>query len=55
MNSKNQQSKQENQHGHQNQVPKKGQNPNDPQNLRHDSKHKQVQDKGHQAPKQPVR
>jgi hypothetical protein len=29
---KNQQSRQENQHGHQNQPPKKGQNPNDPQN-----------------------
>jgi hypothetical protein len=29
---KNQQSKQQNQHGHQNQEPKKGQNPNDPQN-----------------------
>ena len=28
----NQQSKQQNQHGHQNQEPKKGQNPNDPQN-----------------------
>jgi hypothetical protein len=32
MNTKNQQSKQMNQHGHQNQVPKKGQDPNDPQN-----------------------
>ena len=29
---KNQQSKQQNQHGHQNQEPKKGQNPNDPKN-----------------------
>ena len=29
---KNQQSRQDNQHGHQNQPPKKGQNPNDPQN-----------------------
>jgi len=29
---KNQQSRQDNQHGHQNQEPKKGQNPNDPQN-----------------------
>ncbi len=28
----NQQSKQQNQHGHQNQEPKKGQNPNDPHN-----------------------
>ena len=29
---KNQQSRQDNQHGHQNQPPKKGQNPNDLQN-----------------------
>ena len=29
---KNQQSRQDNQHGHQNQPPKKGQNPNDPRN-----------------------
>ena len=28
----NQQSRQDNQHGHQNQPPKKGQNPNDPKN-----------------------
>ena len=32
MNTKDQESKQENQHGHQNQPPKKGQNPNDRQN-----------------------
>ncbi len=32
MNTKNQDSKQQNQHGHQNEPPKKGQNPNDPQN-----------------------
>ena len=29
---KNQQSRQDNQHGHQNEPPKKGQNPNDPKN-----------------------
>ena len=29
---KNQQSRQDNQHSHQNEPPKKGQNPNDPQN-----------------------
>jgi hypothetical protein len=29
---KKQQNRQDNQHGHQNQPPKKGQNPNDPQN-----------------------
>ncbi len=35
---KNQQSKQENQHGHQNQPPKKGQNPTDPQNRQAERK-----------------
>jgi hypothetical protein len=44
---KNQQSRQDNQHGHQNEPPKKGQNPNDPQNRQtqqvHDNPQKQGQ------------
>jgi hypothetical protein len=40
---KNQQSRQDMQHGHQNETPKKGQNPNDPQNkhAQHDNPQKQ--------------
>ena len=39
---KNQQSRQDMQHGHQNAIPKKGQNPNDPQNKHmHDNPQKQ--------------
>jgi len=39
---KNQQSRQDTQHGHQNEPPKKGQNPNDPQN-KHTQEHSQKQ------------
>jgi len=38
---KNQQSRQDMQHGHQNEPPKKGQNPNDPQNKHTDNPQKQ--------------
>ena len=51
---KNQKSKQENQHGHQNQEPKKGQNPNDLQNRPHDPKHNQQQESAQPA-KRPTR
>jgi len=40
---KNQQSKPQNEHGQQNQEPKKGQNPNDPQNREQNPKHQQHQ------------
>ena len=48
MNTKNQDSKQQDQHGHQNQEPKKGQNPSDPQNRQNDPKYNQLQEKGRQ-------
>jgi len=38
---KNQQSRQDMQHGHQNEVPKKGQDPNDPQNRKAEHSQKQ--------------
>jgi hypothetical protein len=40
---KNQQSRQDNQHGHQNEPPKKGQNPNDSQNRQAEHPQKQGQ------------
>jgi hypothetical protein len=41
---KNQQSRQDMQHGHQNEPPKKGQNPNDPQNKHTDPQKQGVND-----------
>ena len=49
-----QKSKQQNEYGHQNQEPKKGQNPNDPQNRARDPKHKLQQEQS-QPEKQPKR
>ena len=49
-----QKSKQENEHGHQNQEPKKGQSPNDLQNRERDPKHARRQEKSPQE-KQPQR
>ena len=48
---KNQQNRQDNQHGHQNQEPKKGQNPNDPQNkhAQQDNPQKQGQNDSKEA------
>ena len=43
-----QKGKQENEHGHQNQVPKKGQSPNDPQNRERDPKHDRRQEQSQQ-------
>ena len=40
---KNQQSRQDTQHGHQNEPPKKGQNPNDPQNKQTYQEHLHTQ------------
>ena len=40
---KSQQSRQDMQHGHQNEPPKKGQSPNDPQNMKPNQDHPQKQ------------
>jgi hypothetical protein len=53
---KNQQSKPRNEHDQQNKEPKKGQNPNDPQNRVENPKHQEYHDeKQHQGDKQPTR
>jgi len=53
---RNQQSKPRNEHGHQNQEPKKGQNPNDPQNRVENPKHQEYHDENqHRGDKQPTR
>src|SRR5438552_1848139 len=53
---KNQQSKPQNEHGQQNQEPKKGQNPHDPQNRVENPKHQERHDeKQHRGDKQPTR